>query len=266
MHPWLVRWGELEIPTYLAMIALGATLATFVLRREATRSRLPVRAVFDLALLVLPAGFLGARVAFAFTRPDVYGPAPWLILSPAGGFTFYGAFFGAVTALVLGAWWRGLDPWRVLDVYAPCMPFGVVYGRLGCLGAGCCHGRAADWPLGVDVPWAVTYTLPGTVAEPLLGVPLHPTPLYDGFVGLAVFLAADRLRTVARRPGEVFLGVVGLYAVGRFVTEVFRGDAVRGFVLDGLLSTAQATGVVVVAVLALVLPLRRRACIPSSST
>ena len=44
-----------------------------------------------------------------------------------------------------------------------------------------------------------------------------------------------------RRPaaGRVFATYLLLYGVGRFVLEWTRGDAIRGFVLGGTLSTSQ---------------------------
>jgi phosphatidylglycerol:prolipoprotein diacylglycerol transferase len=39
------------------------------------------------------------------------------------------------------------------------------------------------------------------------------------------------------------LSYVALYSAARFVVEFFRGDASRGTVLDGLLSTSQFVGI-----------------------
>ena len=42
-----------------------------------------------------------------------------------------------------------------------------------------------------------------------------------------------------RFDGEVILAYTLLYAMARFVLELFRGDADRGFMFGGLLSTSQ---------------------------
>jgi phosphatidylglycerol:prolipoprotein diacylglycerol transferase len=42
-----------------------------------------------------------------------------------------------------------------------------------------------------------------------------------------------------RFDGEVILAYTLLYAMARFALELFRGDADRGFVANGLLSTSQ---------------------------
>ena len=48
-----------------------------------------------------------------------------------------------------------------------------------------------------------------------------------------------RLRRRKQFDGEVILAYTTLYAIARFILELFRGDADRGFVFGGLLSTSQ---------------------------
>lgn len=242
MQPWLHLPGGIDLPTYLTMISAGLALATFVVRREAARADLPVRAVFDVALVLIPAAFVFGRVIVVLEDPARWLSDPLQLLTE-GGYTFYGSFLGASVALGLAARWRGLPSLAVLDVFSVAMPFGIPWGRLGCLGAGCCHGRPADWPLGIEVPWSVRYFGVGTFPEPLLAVPVHPTPLYDAIGGLGLFIALSRLH--ARRPpaGAVFAALLMGYAVMRSTTELFRGDLERGFFFDGWLSTAQATSI-----------------------
>jgi phosphatidylglycerol:prolipoprotein diacylglycerol transferase len=73
-------------------------------------------------------------------------------------------------------------------------------------------------------------------------------------------LVLEKVYRSRPRSGLVFALYLGLYAIGRFSLEFTRGDAGRGFVLDGLLSTSQAISVVmIVAAIALALwRVRRR--------
>ena len=104
-------------------------------------------------------------------------------------------------------------------------------GRLGCFMAGCCYGKPTQ------VAWAVTFTDPAAalnVGTPL-GVPLHPTQLYESLAGLVILVV---LLATERRgkpyPGRTFWQFVLLYGVSRFVIEFFRGDdrGMAGDVLD----------------------------------
>ena len=67
------------------------------------------------------------------------------------------------------------------------------------------------------------------------------------------------LTTRKRFDGQVFWTYVALYAVARFIIEIFRGDLGRGSVLSGALSTSQLIALIMfgVAILAMFL-LRKR--------
>jgi phosphatidylglycerol:prolipoprotein diacylglycerol transferase len=124
------------------------------------------------------------------------------------------------------------------DIFAPAIALGHVVGRLGCYFAGCCYGRPTSLPWGITFhdPFAASY-----VGTPL-GVPLHPTQLYEAgaeLLILGVLLFAEK----KGRPfaGRTFWAYMLLYAVSRFVIEIFRGDE-RGMIIG--LSTSQFISVV----------------------
>ena len=111
--------------------------------------------------------------------------------------------------------------WTTCDVFAPGIALGHVTGRLGCFAAGCCYGKATD------VPWAVIFTNPlaaANVGTPL-GIPLHPTQLYEA--GAELLILVGLLATEKRgRPfaGRTFWLYMLVYAASRFVIEMYRGD------------------------------------------
>jgi phosphatidylglycerol:prolipoprotein diacylglycerol transferase len=261
VHPWITLWGDARISTYYACIALGLALATQVLAREADREGLPRATVWDLALIVLPGGAIGGRLFLASDDPQTFLRNPAMFFSPSVGWSSFGAFFGVVVAVVLLARARGVDPWRAADVFAPAFPFGLAFGRMGCLAAGCCHGRPADWPTGAPVPWSVRYY--GYAPDALWVVPLHPAPVYEAIVALLVFVVVVGARARRLVPGEMFLTLLMAYGFGRFQVEWFRGDLERGFPFDGPLSSAQVTCLVLFVLGAAGFAWRRRTCSPS---
>ena len=48
------------------------------------------------------------------------------------------------------------------------------------------------------------------------------------------------------QPGRVFATYLVVYGTGRFLLELTRGDASRGFVVEGLLSTSQTIGLAMI--------------------
>ena len=255
MNPWLV-WSEaVRLPTYPLGLMIGLALGVFVVRRGAVQRGLEPAPVLDVAAVGLVAGLVGARLGhLVFEEPRLFTD-PSVLLAWDGGLVFYTGFaLAAALGLTFGRR-RGLDPAVIADLFAPATALGLVWGRLGCLGSGCCHGRPASWPLGVDVPWAITYTWRGQLADASLAVPLHPTPIYEAFLGLGLFLGLSCLRD--GRPGRSMAWFVLVYGLGRSAIEVFRGDTARGLWFGGWLSTSQIVGLGSAAIAAAWLARRR---------
>jgi phosphatidylglycerol:prolipoprotein diacylglycerol transferase len=209
--------------------------------------------------VVLASGFVGGRVLFLFEYTRPFSRYFWeTAISPSSGFSVLGAF----AAVPLGVWLlcrrRKLDFMRLLDALCVVAPFWHVFGRLGCLLAGCCYGRPTD------EPWGIRFTDPASqVPQVWLGVSLHPTQLYEA-LGNALIAAALYLllkRTEKSRPGLVTAAYFASYGVLRFFEEFYRGDTVPlGFL--GL-TAGQGLGAGLVAA-ALVLLSWRSACIRRS--
>ena len=141
--------------------------------------------------------------------------------------------------------------WTTADLFAPGIALGHVIGRFGCLLAGCCYGRQTH------VPWGVTFTDPVAAANAgtPLGVPLHPTQLYDAGAELLILIFLLVFERKGRPfPGRTFWLYMLLYAISRFVVEIYRGDPRGG--ISGL-STSQFFSVLI-APLAIVMLLRLR--------
>lgn len=242
MNPWLLYTEHLRLPTYFTCLMVGFTLAIGVLQREARRSGVPARVVLDGAIWALAGALIGSRLLDALVvAPAWYREDLWRLFSPQGGLVFYGGALGGVLAVSSYARRRSLDPWAMLDIFTVATPFGLVFGRIGCLGGGCCYGRRADWPLGVEVPWAVRYYPQGQLPDALTAVPLHPAPLYAVALALCLFVGLSWLRGRQRFAGQILLAFLVFYGLGRSGLEVMRADVTRG-VYFGLVTTSQIIG------------------------
>jgi phosphatidylglycerol---prolipoprotein diacylglyceryl transferase len=241
MFPKIATLGPFTLHTYGLLLAVAFLVALWVVAREARRTGLDPARITDLSIYVLLAGLVGARVllvAVDWNRID-WNWRDLLNLLQSGG-VFYGGLLGALPV----AWWyvrrHRLPGWATADVLIPGVAIGQSIGRLGCLCAGCCYGRPTD------VPWAITFrnvTANREIGTPL-DVPIHPTQIYESLATLGIFFV---LLAVARRKkfdGQVLLTYLALYAVARFVIEIYRGDAARGTVFSGLMSTSQLIAVV----------------------
>jgi phosphatidylglycerol:prolipoprotein diacylglycerol transferase len=242
--------GPLTLHTYGVLLAIAFITGLWVASRQARAAGLDAARVTDMAVYVLIAGLVGAKVLLVVVEWSYYAHNPRELLSilQSGG-VFYGGLIGAFPV----AWWyarkHALPPWRTADVLAPAVAIGQAIGRLGCFAAGCCYGRPAE------VPWAVTFRdsyASRTVGTPL-DTPLHPTEIYEAIACLAIFFLLAQVARRKRFDGQVTLAYVLLYGIARFAIEFYRGDAVRGSVFGGWLSTSQFIAILMAIAVALAL-------------
>ena len=234
MYPRLLELGPVTVYTYGLLLAAAYLLGLQLARVRAGHRGLDANRVLDLGIYIIISALVGAKLLLLVTDWSSFraDPRELLTLARSGG-VFYG---GLILAVLVALWYIrhvGLPLWTTCDVFAPGIALGHVVGRFGCLFAGCCYGKPTT------KPWGITFTDPfaaSNVGTPL-GVPLHPTQLYEAgaeFVILLILLWSER----KGRPfaGRTFWLYMLLYAISRFVIEFYRGDD-RGMV--GPLSTSQ---------------------------
>jgi len=236
MYPVLFRVGPFALHTYGVFVAMAFLSAIALALREARRSGEDVKHIADLCLYILIAAIVGSRIMYVVIDWPTFKQDPIEIVRIwHGGLVFYGGFIGA---LLTGLWHirrKGLPLWKTTDIMAPALAFGQFVGRIGCFFAGCCYGRPCD------LPWAVTFTHPESLAP--IGIPLHPTQLYSSLNGLLIFVVLVALRRIKVFEGQLFWTYVLLYSVTRFMIESFRGDP-GGMFLGGMISASRLIGVI----------------------
>ncbi|MCC7416429.1 MAG: prolipoprotein diacylglyceryl transferase [Acidobacteria bacterium] len=239
MHPILLELGPLTVYTYGLLLAAAYLLGLKLAMVRAGHRRLDEARVLDLGIYIIISALVGAKLLLVVTNYHAFfgDPRELLTLARSGG-VFYG---GLILAVVVAVWYIqrvGLPLWTTCDVFAPGIALGHVIGRFGCLFAGCCYGKPTS------VPWAITFTDPAAaqnVGTPL-GVPLHPTQLYEAGAELAILMVLLATEKKGRPfAGRTFWLYMFLYAVSRFVIEFYRGD-VRGSI--GIFSTSQFISVI----------------------
>ena len=242
---------RLPLHSYGLMLALAFVVAIWLAQREAIRVGQDPQAVADLSFWILVSALVGSRLYFILVNwNDYFGSNAWLTTRAGriprlfalweGGLVFYGGFIAAA----LTAWWylrkKQIPFLPYADTLLPSVAFGQFLGRIGCFGAGCCWGRAAD----PHLPWAARFPPeslafqslaqrpdPGRWLAPdhLHTVALHPVQLYESAGELLIFaFLVFVLRPRKRFHGQVMAAWLMVYALLRATTETFRGDVERG--------------------------------------
>jgi phosphatidylglycerol---prolipoprotein diacylglyceryl transferase len=241
MYPVLFEVGSVTVYSYGFMIALGIIAGMSYLIVEGKRE---VGLTFDQAnklfLYIFFAAIIGGKLFLFLEDPGAYIDHPKRLFT-GRGFVFYGSFLLAIPTM----WWffkaNKLNPYRMLDVMAVTTCLVHMFGRTGCFLAGCCYGLPTDSALGV------TFTDPVCFAEPV-NTPLFPTQLFEALYIFLVMVVLLMFRNKRTFYGQLFLAYLILYAIGRSILEIFRGDTGRGFVIDDYLSHSQFIAFVVLLV------------------
>jgi phosphatidylglycerol:prolipoprotein diacylglycerol transferase len=230
MHPILFQIDQFQIHTYGATGAIGFLLvAAIALYRGSALGVKPERTA-DLIFWTSIAAIVGSRVVYLIQNPT--HATTWYdwVNIRTGGLVFYGAVIAALPVGSLLMKRFKMPFYAMWDVFATAIPIAHGISRLGCLAAGCC------WGLKTDVPWSITFTNPDSVAP--LGVPMHPTQLYEAVYLFTVGLIVNLFYSRKQFDGQVMLLYLMLYAAGRTVLETFRGDETRGYFVESLFGDA----------------------------
>jgi len=195
-----VRWYALA---YIAGIVLGWRYCIRLVRnptlwgrREPTASATQIDdLVLWLTLGVVVGGRLGSML-FYNTQVLLSHPAE-IFKIWNGGMSFHGGLIGVTIAILLFARANRIDILRLADLVAPCVPFGLFFGRIANFINGELWGRVTN------VPWGMVFcnqTILNAYGHCEAGTePRHPSQLYEATLeGVVLFLA---LRWATHRAG-----------------------------------------------------------------
>ncbi len=243
MWPVLIDLGFWEVPTYGLLLFTGIALGLWMAARRAGTVGLAGEKILDLGAWVVLWGLLGGKLFLVFTEPRHLSSLSALLgLFRAGG-VFYGGLIGAA-----GRGHRAAAPLQTAAVPHRRRPRPGRRPRPLLRTPRMLRRRVLLRQPVATCPWAVEFTHPKAleISGTPLGVPLHPVQLYEAAFNLAnaVFLAW----LFRRRPpaGSVLGAYLVTYGIGRFAIETFRGDADRGFLFGGALSTSQGIALLMV--------------------
>lgn len=246
MFPKLISIGWFTLPTYGVLVVTGLITGLYIASRLGEREGMKRDDIYNLGIYLALAGILGSKLALIVQEHSYYLRNPGELFSmptlQSGG-VFYG---GLILAILVGLWYtrrREMPFLKTSDAFAPGIAIGHAIGRLGCFSAGCC------WGLPTSLPWGVTFTnqYSHDVVGVPLGVPLHPTQLYESAAEFAIFLFLYSHYHKKRVDGQMLGWYLVLYSTARFLVEFVRSH-VDEAMLFGKLSDAQALSLLLIGI------------------
>jgi prolipoprotein diacylglyceryl transferase len=232
-----IELGPLQLHAYGLMLAIGVLVALKVAERRYARYGRDPGDIDAIAIWVIVAGIIGARVYHLFTGYDwdedgIAGAFKiW-----TGGLSIWGAVIGGLIAVIVLARRRHYPALIVMDSIAPGVAVAQAIGRWGNWFNQELYGRPTD------LPWAVEIDVAHRPARYITEPTFHPTFLYESLYCLGIFVFLTWFS--ARRPlkqGQVFALYIALYTFERFWMELLRVDPaseVFGVRFNALLSAA----------------------------
>mgnify|MGYP001029974185 FL=1 len=269
MDPILIQLGPLAIRWYGLLIALGVLAGSALALRYAERRGLDPEKLLDMAVWLVIAGIVGARLVYVITSPAAFfgpgGNVADVFKVWQGGISIHGGVLGIMLATWLYSRAHRLNMWAYLDVMSPVAGLGIIGGRIGNFMNGTdTGGRLTAWPVGFTWPEPGTETFgafgrlvfgrdlwsafPGVCSDgsyiplhqcttEIVRGPVHLTQAYGVVIGVVVLLVTLWALRRGRGPGYAFWQMVLWYSVLRSVLEeTFRDNPLAPQVVlqDGL--------------------------------
>jgi phosphatidylglycerol:prolipoprotein diacylglycerol transferase len=196
------------------MVALAVlTLVAWALLAVKRGANLTYNTVINAAIVGIPSGIIFSRLLHVIDLWDYFIEHPGEIIG-GEGLTIYGAVLGAALGIWIYSRFSKTNFGYLADVVAPGIILAQAIGRVGCTLNGCCYG------VETDIFCAVVYTHPGSHGP--IGIPVHPTQIYELIYNLIVFGVLLLLRKRFRPDGSLFLIYLTLYAAWRLGIDFIR--------------------------------------------
>jgi phosphatidylglycerol---prolipoprotein diacylglyceryl transferase len=211
LDPIIFSIGHFMFRWYSLILVIAMAVGIWLTAREAERKGFKKEQIYDIALWIILAGILGARLFHVLDHwSDEYAANPIRALYIwEGGLAIWGAVAGGLLAAALLAWKRGWNLAKLLDAGALGLVLAQAIGRIACIITGDAMGKPTSGPFGF------AYTSPHALV-PKLGVYYTPMPVYELIVNLGIFVLLWQLHKRNLPDGLLFLIYLTMYSLERF--------------------------------------------------
>lgn len=208
---------------YGIIITLAMVIGFFVSYRKAKYEGINSDHVFDLAIFLIIAAILGARLYYVIMKPESFNSFYDVIAIWNGGLAIYGGVIaGAVTILVFSKV-KKIKTAKLLDIAAPGLIIGQAIGRWGNFFNAEAYGTVTD------LPWRMGIVKDGVGVMQYY----HPTFLYESLWNVIGFIIIMSFYKKKKYDGAPTLWYLVWYGFGRFFIEGLRTDSL--YLLEGVL-------------------------------
>lgn len=253
----------IEIALYGVVIAIGMLLAIKLAAYVAKKSGQNPDLYWDLALIALVSGVLGARIYYVIFSWDSYKDDLLSVFNiREGGLAIYGGIIGGFLAMYVFSRVKKQRYILMADTVVPGIALGQIIGRWGNFFNREVFGEYTDSLFAMRLPIDavrksdISASIAAHIEEGVNYIQVHPTFLYEGMWNLMILLLMMWLWKHKRFDGEVALLYFGGYGLGRFWIEGIRTDQLHigntGIAVSQLLGILLFVAAVIVEIVMLV--------------
>ena len=208
--------GPLSIHFYGLIIATGLMLAVLYCSKRSHQFGLDEDTLLDGVLCVTPVAVIFARIYYCLFSWELYADDPIRVLYIwEGGIAIYGSVIGAILGIIVFCKVKKIRITTVLDLVSLGFLIGQFIGRWGNFFNREAFGAETASFLRMGLMKAST----GVVTY------YHPTFLYESLWNFTGFLVLHFLSRKRRYDGQIALGYLAWYGLGRAFIEGLRTDS-----------------------------------------
>ena len=216
--------GPLSIHLYGLIIALGLMLAVLYGCGRSREFGMSVDDMTDGVLFIVPLAILCARLYYCIFQWDSYKDNPIEILYIwNGGLAIYGGVIGAALGILVFAKVKKVKVGAVLDITSLGFLIGQSIGRWGNFFNREAFGAETDSFLRMGLFKQVTQD--GRILDSATMYFYHPTFLYESVWNAVGFVLLHFLSKRRKYDGQIALGYLAWYGLGRTFIEGLRTDS-----------------------------------------
>ena len=207
-----------SVTLYGIIIMTGFALAALYLYKRREALGLTQDNVFDIVIIAVPFGLLGARVYYVVFNASYYFTSdnwPSIFRLREGGLAVYGGIICATAAAYVYSRVKKIPFGKIADAGGFGLFIGQAVGRWGNFFNREAYGGETT------LPWRMGLTLDGVTKY------VHPTFLYESLWNVAglILLHTFSKKRGRKYHGQYFLLYVAWYGLGRFFIEGLRADS-----------------------------------------
>ncbi|RMF57726.1 MAG: hypothetical protein D6748_10595 [Calditrichaeota bacterium] len=204
----------------------GALLFKFRLKNSNTEQ---VR-FWHIVLIIGFGAYFGSKIYYLFEEPRLFLAHPVEVIFSFNGSGWFGGFLGCLLLLYIYIHKKEMTFMQLLNLLAPSIPLGIIFGRFACFMAGDgCYGIPTDLPWGMSFPNGTLPTL----------LKVHPTQLYEILANAIILWVLLRIEKHSFARKHLFAFYLLMGSPVRFGVEFIRLNPILwgGLTAPQLIST-----------------------------